>query len=110
MAVNPNTDGVGTPALSQSLYATSPHNYTVQGSIGGGLAPGGGGTFDVSCVKCHNSPQTDNERQDGTNQFQLHMSPNRRLLTEFGITGNPDPIGSNFCLRCHSQSRALIWR
>lgn len=41
----------------------------------------------------------------GTNPtFMLHASDNRRLLAPLGITSPGDPLGPNFCYRCHSKT------
>ncbi len=89
-----------TPAVVSVLsrYTDSAHAYGVAGSFTKGPSP-----VSMSCTKCHNS-DTVAQYQNGTYRFTLHTSGNRRLLAPLGIAAPGDPLGEDFCFRCHSRT------
>ena len=99
------TDGTtGTLALNKADFVASAHGYAgPQGSFANDPS---GKTFGTVCVKCHNSDAAPNY-QNGTYQFALHTSADRRLRAPLGGTAS-DNAEEKFCFRCHSNTTDSI--
>jgi len=95
------SDGTtATVALVKADFQASAHGYA--GPVGSFTNDASGKTFGTVCVKCHNSDATP-DYQNGTYQFQLHTSADRRLRAPMGGTPG-DNAEEKFCFRCHSQT------
>ncbi|MEA3445649.1 MAG: cytochrome c3 family protein, partial [Bacteroidota bacterium] len=73
--------------------ASNAHNYNAPSSTFGD-----GSSFNANCVKCHND-----QIAKSYNEFGLHDSPYRRMLTDSTVSSPSDPLEEKACLVCHSS-------
>ncbi len=73
--------------------ASSAHNYNAPSSTFSD-----GSSFNANCVKCHND-----NLSKSFNEFGLHDSPYRRILSDSTVSSPADPLEEKFCLTCHSS-------
>ncbi|KAF0220977.1 MAG: cytochrome c family [Geobacteraceae bacterium] len=85
-----------TPAISGANYNLSMHNYTSTSLYGTSR-------FDANCSKCHSDEQT-KDKQTSAKKFGTHFTALRSITNPLGITTPTDPLGANFCYRCHSKT------
>lgn len=88
-----------TPVVTDADFSTAAHNYDVP------VTMTSGGTFQADCSKCHDAQDGETASfQSGSNKAGVHNSALRRLEASLGITTPADPLGANFCFRCHSTT------
>jgi predicted CxxxxCH...CXXCH cytochrome family protein len=91
-----------THVIDGTAYSTSAHQYAVAGSITTGPS-----AFSANCMKCHSDAPvgtTYPEKQNGTYEFALHTSVDRRLRNPMGQTTPVDDHAEDHCFRCHSTT------
>ncbi|MEK6606517.1 MAG: cytochrome c3 family protein, partial [Myxococcota bacterium] len=89
-----------TAALVAADFQASAHGFAVGGTAPTTQFTTDSSSYAVACVKCHASDDA-TTKQNGTYQFMLHSSVDRRLRFPMGMTSPVDAMEEDFCFRCH---------